>query len=74
MHNLLEKANTLCIIQNTNHKSSGEPQKIAFTAAFETLKFLHFRKLGKELGEKLGKTKPMSSPPGKHMGLYTISI
>ena len=55
-------------------KAAVNHKKIAYTATFETLKFLYFRKLGKELGEKLGKTKPTSSPSGKHMGLYTISI
>ena len=31
---------------------------------------IHFH----ELVEKLSKTKPMHPPPGKHIGLYTISI
>ena len=36
-----------------------------FTKTSYIFRFLHFRKLGKNLG----KIKPMHQPPGKHMGL-----
>ena len=45
-------------------KTAVNHKKLVFTAAFETLKSLYFR--------KLSKTKPMPPPSGKHMGLYTI--